>query len=191
MPRMEMRADTAHRRRLLLDAADEVFCAHGVLAPLELVVERAGLGRATLYRHFADRTELMAALLERGLDGLEGCAREIGTRPDGLFLLMYDVAEHIAMSAPLADYWRSMPREHPTIAAAHTRAMAILLPYLQRAIAAGLCRPDLGEQDLALAMDMLGACQRGSDEAERKALAQRCCRLLCHALATPAAAAEL
>ncbi|MDQ1094529.1 hypothetical protein QE400_003942 [Xanthomonas sacchari] len=69
--------------------------------------------------------------------------------------------------------------------------MAILLPFLQRAIDAGLCRADLGEQELALVMDMLGACQRGSDEAERKALAQRGCRLLCHALATPAAAADL
>ncbi|KLD76785.1 TetR/AcrR family transcriptional regulator [Xanthomonas hyacinthi] len=188
---MDLRTDAAQRRRLLLDAADEVFCEHGVLAPLELVVERSGVGRATLYRNFADRTALMAALLQRGLDGLDGCARAIGERPDGLFLLLRDVAEHIAMSAPLTDYWRSMPRERPPITAAHTRVMAILLPFLQRAIDAGLCRAQLDGDDLGLLMDMLGACQRGSDEAERKALALRGWRLLCHALATPAAAAAL
>ncbi len=192
MPRMEMRADTAHRRRLLLDAADEVFCEHGVLAPLELVVERAGLGRATLYRHFADRTALIAALLDRGLDGLEGCAREIGARPDGLFLLMYDVAEHIAMSAPLADYWRSLPREHPMIAAAHTRADGdpAAVPAACDRRRPGVVRT-WASRTWPWRLDMLGACQRGSDEAERKALAQRGCRLLCHALATPAAAADL
>ncbi|UYB51589.1 TetR/AcrR family transcriptional regulator [Xanthomonas sp. AM6] len=188
---MDLRADAAHRRRLLLDAADEVFCEHGVLAPLELVVERSGVGRATLYRNFADRAELMTALLQRGLDGLESCARDIGERPDGLFLLLRDVAEHIAMSSPLTDYWRSMPREHPTIEAAHGRLMAILLPFLQRAIGAGLCRAELDDADLGLLMDMLGACQRGNDEAQRKALALRGWRLLCHALATPAAAAAL
>ncbi|WIH04337.1 TetR/AcrR family transcriptional regulator [Xanthomonas translucens pv. graminis] len=188
---MDLRADAAQRRRLLLDAADEVFCEHGVLAPLELVVERSGVGRATLYRNFADRAQLMIALLQRALDGLDCCARDIGERPDGLFLLLRDVAEHIAMSAPLADYWRSMPRDHPQIEVAHARLMAILLPFLQRATDAGLCRPGLDGDDLALLMDMLGACQRGSDEAERKALALRACRLLCHALAMPAAAAAL
>jgi AcrR family transcriptional regulator len=188
---MEMRTDAAHRRRLLLDAADDVFCEHGVLAPLALVVERAGLGRATLYRNFADRTELMLALLHRALDGLEGCAREIGERPDGLFLLLRDLADHIATSAPLADHWRSMPREHPAIERAHARMMDILLPFLQRAIEAGLCRPDLEGDDLILLLDMLGACQRGANEAERKELALRACRMLSHALATPAAAVAL
>ena len=53
------RDDAATRRRRLLDAADEVFSEQGVNAPLELVIERAGLGRATLYRHFPDRTALM------------------------------------------------------------------------------------------------------------------------------------
>lgn len=188
---MNIRPDTAQRRRVLLDAADEVFCEHGVLAPLELVVERSGLGRATLYRNFADRAELMLALLQRGLDGLEGCARDIGERPDGLFLLLRDVAEHIAMSAPLADYWRSMPRDHPAVEAAHARLLAVLLPFLRRATDAGLCRAGVDGDDLTLLMDMLGACQRGSDETERKALALRGWRLLCFALATPAAAAAL
>ncbi|RBF86955.1 TetR/AcrR family transcriptional regulator, partial [Xanthomonas oryzae pv. oryzae] len=65
------RPDAALRRRQILDAADEVFSEHGVNAPLELVVERAGLGRATLYRNFPDRLALMTALMARGLDGLE------------------------------------------------------------------------------------------------------------------------
>ncbi|PPT86759.1 TetR/AcrR family transcriptional regulator [Xanthomonas theicola] len=183
---MDLRADAAQRRHLLLDAADEVFCEHGVLAPLERVIERSGLGRATLYRHFADRPALMLALLERGLDGLECCARDIGVRPDGLFLLLRDIAEHIAMSAPLSDYWRSMPRDHPAVEAARARLTAVLAPLLRCGIDAGRCRQDLDIGDLVLLLDMLGACQRGQDGAERKALALRGWWLLCHALTAPA-----
>ncbi len=42
------RPDAATRRAQLLDAADTVFTQHGVNAPLELVVEQAGVARATL-----------------------------------------------------------------------------------------------------------------------------------------------
>jgi AcrR family transcriptional regulator len=48
------------------------------------VIERAGLGRATLYRHFPDRTALMMALLDRAIDAFESAAAELGERPDGL-----------------------------------------------------------------------------------------------------------
>ncbi len=41
-----------------------VFGQHGVTAPLDLVVERPGVGRATLYRNFPDRTALIEALLD-------------------------------------------------------------------------------------------------------------------------------
>ena len=44
------RPPSAERRAQLLDAADAVFAEHGVTAPLDLIVERAQVGRATLYR---------------------------------------------------------------------------------------------------------------------------------------------
>ncbi|MEG2632881.1 MAG: helix-turn-helix domain-containing protein, partial [Comamonas sp.] len=53
------RPDAALRRAQLLDAADAVFTVHGVNAPLELVVEHAGVGRATLYRQFPDRDAIL------------------------------------------------------------------------------------------------------------------------------------
>ena len=69
------RADAAARRALILDAADHVFGQHGVTAPLDLVVERAEVGRATLYRQFPDRRALMLALLERSLDNMLSSSR--------------------------------------------------------------------------------------------------------------------
>ena len=51
-----LRKDVIHNRAALLDAARAVFADHGLDAPLDLIAEKAGVGRGTLYRHFADRT---------------------------------------------------------------------------------------------------------------------------------------
>lgn len=176
------RDDAATRRRRLLDAADEVFSEHGVNAPLELVAERAGLGRATLYRHFPDRTTLMMALLDRAIDAFESAAGELGGRPDGLGVLLHDAAEHIAYTAPLVDYWRMIERDDPVIEAFDARALAVFMPFVHRAVDAGLCRADVDEEQMLLVMDMLGSCLRGNDAAERQRLAHRSADLLMRAL---------
>ncbi|MET0288865.1 MAG: helix-turn-helix domain-containing protein [Pseudoxanthomonas sp.] len=176
------RPDAAQRRRQLLDAADEVFCQHGVLAPLELVIERAGLGRATLYRNFADRAALMEALLDRSLLALQARARDLAAHPTGFFELLRDAAEHMAVSAALVDYWRTMARTHRVVTQAQARTLAIFAPLLEVAIASGRCRADLAQDDVALMLNMLAGCLRGETEAERRALALRACELLGDAL---------
>ena len=176
------RDDAATRRRRLLDAADEVFSEHGVNAPLELVVERAGLGRAALYRHFPDRTTLMMALLDRAIDAFNAAARELGERPDGLGVLLHDAAEHIAYTAPLVDYWRMIERDDPVIEAFDARALAVFMPFVRRAVDADLCRADVDEEQMLLVMDMLGSCLRGNDALERRRLAHRSADLLMQAL---------
>lgn len=182
-----LRTDAALRRRQILDAADEVFSEHGVHAPLELVVERAGLGRATLYRNFPDREALMAALLERGMDAFERAARDLGDRPDGLAVLLHDVAEYIAEAAPLMDFWRTMQCGHPVVEGVDGRVLAIFMPLVRRAIEAGLCRPDVDEAQMLLVMNMLSGCVRGTDDAERRRLAHGAADLLLRALGMPAA----
>jgi AcrR family transcriptional regulator len=176
------RTDAVLRRRQILDAADEVFSEHGIHAPLELVIERAGLGRATLYRNFPDRLALMTALLERGMDAFAHAARDLGERPDGLAVLLHDAAEYIAESAPMVDFWRTMERDHPVIEGTDSRALAIFMPFVRRAIDAGLCRPDVDEEQVLLVMDMLGGCVRGADDGERRRLAHRSANLLMRAL---------
>lgn len=124
----------------------------------------------------------MTALMARGLDGLERLAADLADRPDGLAVLLHDVAEHIAQSSPLVDFWRSIERAHPAVEAADRRAVGIFLPFVHRARDAGLCRADVDEEQVLLVIDMLGSCLRGNDEAERKRLAHRSADLLMHAL---------
>src|SRR5256885_8030391 len=85
------------RRAQLLDAADDVFSEHGVTAPLDLVVERAEVGRATLYRQFPDRRALMLALLERSLDNMRLAAEAMAEDDDAFYKLLSRLAERIAV----------------------------------------------------------------------------------------------
>ncbi|MBP2382491.1 TetR/AcrR family transcriptional regulator [Brachybacterium sacelli] len=52
-------------RQRLLAAAGELFYSEGVRAVgLERLLEESGVGRASFYRHFAGKDELVAAMLD-------------------------------------------------------------------------------------------------------------------------------
>jgi AcrR family transcriptional regulator len=57
------RADAVRNRARIVAVARDVFLAEGPEAPLDEVAKRAGIGNATLYRHFADRRSLLQAVL--------------------------------------------------------------------------------------------------------------------------------
>ncbi|MFI5916847.1 TetR/AcrR family transcriptional regulator [Dactylosporangium sp. NPDC051541] len=65
-----MRADARRNYDLLLAAATEVFAEHGAQAPLDEVARRAGVGNATMYRHFPTRQELLLAVYADEVRGL-------------------------------------------------------------------------------------------------------------------------
>ncbi len=52
-------------RQRLLDAAYELFSQHGIRAVgIDSIIQRSGVARMTLYRHFASKDELVLAFLE-------------------------------------------------------------------------------------------------------------------------------
>ncbi len=54
------------KREALLDAAQELFARQGYRAVgIDTVLARAGVAKMTLYKHFASKEELIAAVLER------------------------------------------------------------------------------------------------------------------------------
>lgn len=55
-------ADARRNRRRLVETARLVFAERGLDAPLDEIARRADVGNATLYRHFPDRRELVAAV---------------------------------------------------------------------------------------------------------------------------------
>jgi AcrR family transcriptional regulator len=62
-PDRPLRRDAQRNRDAILVAAREVYCDHGLEAPLEEIARRAGVGIGTLYRHFPSRVELLDAVL--------------------------------------------------------------------------------------------------------------------------------
>src|ERR1700734_2486949 len=77
------RADKARNRARILSAASEAFAEQGVETQMDDVAARAGLGVGTLYRHFATKEALMAALIERKFEQVLEVARRVIEREDG------------------------------------------------------------------------------------------------------------
>jgi AcrR family transcriptional regulator len=84
-------------RERLLTAAYELFSRRGIRAVgTDEVIVRAGVARATLYRHFATKDDLVLAVLQRreevwthGL--IEDQSRHRGTTPEEQLLAIFDV----------------------------------------------------------------------------------------------------
>src|SRR5580698_5856375 len=58
-----LRADAQRNRRRLLDAATEIFCERGLDVGVGEIAQRAGVGRGTLFRNFASKEALIAAIV--------------------------------------------------------------------------------------------------------------------------------
>ena len=69
-----VRADAQRNLDALLEAAKAVFAASGVDAPVREIATRAGVGVATVYRHFPLRSDLIAAVLRREIDACAAAA---------------------------------------------------------------------------------------------------------------------
>ncbi len=65
-----MRADARRNERILLDAAAAVFVTTGVEAPLREIAAKAGVGTATISRHFPTRADLVIAVYRHQVEAL-------------------------------------------------------------------------------------------------------------------------
>jgi AcrR family transcriptional regulator len=84
-------------RERILDTAYELFSRRAIRdVGIDEVIERAGVAKATLYRHFPSKDELVIAFLERReerwtLAWVEGEARRRGTTPEERLLAIFEL----------------------------------------------------------------------------------------------------
>ena len=162
----------------LLNAALLIFRHHGIRAPLQMVIDEAGVGRATFYRNFADRKALVIALMEYGLERLEKNAQHFIQFEDGLFQLIRNHIHNLPLLTALVDYWRVIEHHDPVLIEIYARRDAILQPLIDKAIAHGVCRADLTPKDYAMITGILRSSFQGLNEQEQVRLATRAVDLL-------------
>ncbi|MEJ0041494.1 MAG: helix-turn-helix domain-containing protein [Rhizomicrobium sp.] len=73
-PDRRVRADAQRNLDALLQAAMAVFATSGVDAPVREIAEKAGVGIGTVYRHFPQRSDLIAAVFRREIDACADAA---------------------------------------------------------------------------------------------------------------------
>jgi AcrR family transcriptional regulator len=156
-----------------MDAAERLLDERGRAVPLYEVGRAARVGQATLYRHFPDRTALLAAVLEERLEELEGIAAEQEGRPDAVLTLLRAMAAQQAGSAALLELLRESGPASPEVRGLIERIHGLVAEPIATAIAAGLVRPDFGTDDFTLVLGMLDGTLHGAEEPHRAAVADR------------------
>ncbi|MCW5830896.1 MAG: TetR/AcrR family transcriptional regulator [Labilithrix sp.] len=78
-PPLPHRADARRNRERLVAAAAAVFADEGANAPLDKIARAAGIGNATMYRHFPTRDALLEAVLHDVYRKLIDLAEQLAT----------------------------------------------------------------------------------------------------------------
>jgi AcrR family transcriptional regulator len=76
------RSDSVRNRDKILSAAQALFTAEGLNAPMDKVATAAGVGPGTLYRHFPSRLQLWEAVLEGPLSSQLDLVEQALANPD-------------------------------------------------------------------------------------------------------------
>jgi AcrR family transcriptional regulator len=145
-PSRGKRADARRNRDTVLAAAAEVFVTSGVDAPIRQIAARAGVGMATVYRHFPTRSDLVTAVYRHQI---EACAEAgpnllagAGSPFDALREWIDLFVDFLVTKHGLADALQS---DSDRFAALHDHFLGRLLPVcaelLDAAAEAGDIRP--------------------------------------------------
>ena len=146
------RADAQRNRQLLLEVAIELILRAGGEPSRDAIAERAGVGIATLYRHFPDRQALLDAVaghaLERSISAGEAILQGVSDGVDALRQYMHAALDNgigvVNIIHPLLEQ-----RDWPDLRA---RAAALLEALVARAVRDGkLLRSDVSERDIVFA----------------------------------------
>ncbi|MDL4821227.1 TetR/AcrR family transcriptional regulator [Actinomadura opuntiae] len=166
------RADAQRNRDLILATAKRLFAERGASAPLDDIARHAGVGNATLYRHFPTRRDLLIAVYADEVADLTAKAGKLLSHPspaDALFTWLDAFIAHIADKSDLA---HAIPEEGrtPLFSEWHEAMRMTLSSLLERAQETGTVRPETNAADLLALAN--GIALAGADKAQTTRLLQ-------------------
>ncbi|HET6353474.1 TetR/AcrR family transcriptional regulator [Streptomyces sp.] len=146
LPSRGKRADAQRNRQTVLDAAAEVFVTSGVDAPIRQIAAQAGVGMATIYRHFPTRADLVTAVYRHQI---EACAEagpkllaSAGSPLDALRQWIDLFVDFLVTKHGLADALQSDSDRFATLHAYFLdRLLPVCAQLLDSAVEAGDIRP--------------------------------------------------
>ncbi|TGB06786.1 TetR/AcrR family transcriptional regulator [Streptomyces sp. MZ04] len=156
------RADALRNRERIVAAAREMFVEFGPDVPLDEVARRAGVGNATVYRHFADRAELVhqvvLSVTDRVAEHAERARVRMEADEDAVFDALREFVhaaadERISALCPMLQ--ETFDPDHPDLIDARDRLEAGIEGLMERARAAGQLRTDIAVGDLMVALSQL------------------------------------
>ncbi len=168
-----VRADARRNIDTLLQTAMAVFKTSGVDAPVREIAEKAGVGVGTVYRHFPQRSDLIAAVFRREIDACADAAAVLAAEHapgEALARWMQRYVDFIAAKRGLATALHSGDPAYGALPAYfQKRQEPALRALLESATAAGAVRTDIAAADLlnAVASLSMHAYNQGPEHARR------------------------
>ena len=161
-----VRADAQRNIDALLEAAKAVFGTSGVDAPVRAIADKAGVGVGTVYRHFPQRADLIAAVFRREMDACADAAPILAAEHEPFEALanwMQRYAVFVATKRGLAKALHSGDLAFaPLPAHFDQRLRPALRTLLERAVADGEVRADVDADDILSAVASL--CMSARDD---------------------------
>ncbi|MFD3665741.1 TetR/AcrR family transcriptional regulator [Streptomyces sp. NPDC058659] len=143
-----MRADARRNYDRILAAAGAAIAQHGTEASLEEIARHAGVGSATLHRHFPSRQALLEAVFKDRVEALCTKAHDLAAEPDpgaALVIWLHAVGAHAVTNKGLgASLMPGTDAGDPTFEdTCHTMIVNAGGELLARAHQAHAVRPDV------------------------------------------------
>jgi AcrR family transcriptional regulator len=153
------RRDARRNRELLIEAAHEVFTEQGLHAPIDVIARRAGIGNATLYRHFPTRAALVDAVFRDLLAGTMSTGEQARTADDawaGLTGYLHTVFAGLAADRGTNDLMTTHLDGVDSLEAVHAHNRRTVELLLDRGRDQGTIRADVTAEDVLFALAALG-----------------------------------
>ncbi|GHF58216.1 TetR family transcriptional regulator [Streptomyces mashuensis] len=158
-PQPRLRADAVRNRERIVAAAREALVEHGADSSLDEIARRAGVGNATLYRHFADRRELIhhvtLSVMARVTDRAESARAEESDAFHALRRFVHAAADEQIGALCTLFTEGGLDAEHPDHVEARQRLESAIGALIADARASGQLRDDVGLGDLMMALTQL------------------------------------
>lgn len=152
-PAVAERVDVRRNHARLLEATRKLFAEQGVDVSVREVAREAGLGVATVYRHFPTRDDLVDAVLEDAFDELVAAGERALAAEDAWLGFTGLVEETLALNARnrgLRDVFETQRRGRERAAAMRARIRPVFAELVERAQQEGSLRADFAPQDVTL-----------------------------------------